>query len=220
MSTLKISDGVVKDEVLVLGLTSTNSKGGLAIETGEMAIDTKTVLAQLNDMGATGKADEVIKVPGTHVRLLVFTGLGSKSAQYTHENLRRAAGAASRALAGNSSATFSLPAKSLQEVAAVAEGAALGAYSFTEFRGSTKADFKAPLKTITIHSKLASSADAKAAVTRAAIIAKYTYLVRDLINTPPSHLTPDSFTKKVAAVVKSAGGAKSCLLYTSPSPRD
>ena len=95
MSTLKISDGVVKDEVLVLGLTSTNSKGGLAIETGEMAIDTKTVLAQLNDMGATGKADEVIKVPGTHVRLLVFTGLGSKSAQYTHENLRRAAGAAS-----------------------------------------------------------------------------------------------------------------------------
>jgi leucyl aminopeptidase len=47
MSTLKISDGVVKDEVLVLGLASTNSKGGLAIETGEMAIDTKTVLAQL-----------------------------------------------------------------------------------------------------------------------------------------------------------------------------
>ena len=27
MSTLKISDGVVKDEVLVLGLASTNSKG-------------------------------------------------------------------------------------------------------------------------------------------------------------------------------------------------
>ena len=39
----------------------------------------------------------------------------------------------------NATATFSLPAKALQEVAAVAEGAALGAYSFTEFRGSTKA---------------------------------------------------------------------------------
>ena len=211
MSTLKISDGVVKDEVLVLGLASTNSKGGLAIETGEMAIDTKTVLAQLADMGATGKADEIIKVPGTHVRLLVFTGLGNKSSQYSHETLRRAAGAASRALAGNASATFSLPAKTLTEVAAVAEGAALGAYSFTEFRGSTKADFKAPLKTITVHSKLASTADAKAAVSRAAIIAKYTYLVRDLINTPPSHLTPDSFTKKMAAVVKAAGGAKAGL---------
>ena len=129
MSTLKISDGVVKDEVLVLGLASTNSKGGLAIETGEMAIDTKTVLAQLADMGATGKSDEVIKVPGTHVRLLVFTGLGSKSAQYSHETLRRAAGAASRALAGTSSATFSLPAKTLQEVSAVAEGAAPVSYT-------------------------------------------------------------------------------------------
>ena len=62
-----------------------------------------------------------------------------------------------------------------------------------------------------MHSKLASNAEAKASVVRAGIIAKYTYLVRDLINTPPSHLTPDSFTKKLAAVVKSAGGVKSGL---------
>lgn len=211
MSTLKISDGVVKDEVLVLGLASTNSKGGLAIEAGDMALDTKTILAQLSDMGATGKADEVVKLPGSHVRLLVFTGLGKKASTYSHETLRRAAGSASRSLSGNSSATFSLPAKTLVEVAAVAEGAALGAYSFTEFRGSTKDDFKAPLKTITVHSKLASSKEAKAAVSRAGIIAKYTYLVRDLINTPPSHLTPDSFTKKLAGVVKAAGGAKAGL---------
>ena len=211
MSTLKISDGVVKDEVLVLGLASTNSKGGLAIEAGDMAIDTKTILAQLSDMGATGKADEVIKLPGSHVRLLVFTGLGKKSATYAHETLRRAAGSASRSLSGNSSATFSLPTKNLVDVAAVAEGAALGAYSFTEFRGSTKDDFKAPIKTITVHSKLAGRAEAKAAVVRAGIVAKYTYLVRDLINTPPSHLTPDSFTKKLAAVVKAAGGAKAGL---------
>jgi len=211
MSTLKISDGVVKDEVLVLGLASTNSKGGLAIEAGDMALDTKTILAQLSDMGATGKADEVVKLPGSHVRLLVFTGLGKKSSSYSHETLRRAAGSASRSLAGSSSATFSLPAKTLVEVASVAEGAALGAYSFTEFRGSTKEDFKAPLKTITVHSKLAGNAEAKAAVSRAGIIAKYTYLVRDLINTPPSHLTPDSFTKKLAAVVKAAGGAKAGL---------
>jgi leucyl aminopeptidase len=101
------------------------------------------------------------------VRLIVFTGLGKKSSTYAHETLRRAAGSASRALAGNSAATFSLPAKSLAEVAAVAEGAALGAYSFTEFRGSTKDDHKAPLKTITIHSKMASSAEAKASVLRA-----------------------------------------------------
>jgi len=98
MSTLKISDGVVKDEILVLGLTSTNSKGGIAIEAGDMALDTKTIVSQLVDMGATGKVDEVVKLPGSHVRLLVFTGLGKKSSAYPHEVLRRAAGAASRAL--------------------------------------------------------------------------------------------------------------------------
>ncbi len=211
MSTLRISDGVVTDEVLVLGLASTNAKDGLAIEAGDLRLDTKILLAQLADLGATGKADEIVKVPGSHVRLLVFTGLGKKSKNYSHETLRRAAGSAALSLHGNSSATFALPAKTVQEVAAVAEGAALGAYNFTEFRSSTKADHKAPLKTITVHSKLAATADAKAAITRAAIIAKYTYLVRDLINTPPSHLTPDSFTKKLSAVVKAAGGAKSGL---------
>lgn len=208
MSTLKISDGVVKDEILVLGLAATNSKGGLAIESGDMALDTKTIVAQLIDMGATGKADEVIKLPGSHVRLLVFTGLGTKSATYTHENLRRAAGSAARALNGSSAATFALPSKNLAELSAVAEGAALGAYNFTEFRGATKADHKAPLKTITFFSKLASKTEAKTAVQRAGIIAKYTHLARDLINTPPSHLTPDSFTKKLAAIVKAAGGTK------------
>ena len=208
MSTLKITDGVVKDEILVLGLASTNSKGGIAIEAGDMAIDTKAILSQLADMGATGKADEIVKLPGSHVRLYLFTGLGNKSSTYPHEVLRRAAGSASRALAGNSTATFSLPAKTLTDLSAVAEGAALGAYSFTEFRGSSKDEHKAPLKTITVYSKLATSADAKAAVSRATVIAKYTHLVRDLINTPPSHLTPDSFTKKLANAVKTAGGTK------------
>lgn len=211
MSTLKISDGVVKDEILVLGLSSTNSKGGIAIESGDMAIDTKAILSQLVDMGATGKCDEVVKIPGSHVRLLVFTGLGKKSSQYSHETLRRAAGSAARELAGNTAATFSLPTKNDDQVSAVAEGAALGAYAFTEFRGTTKADFKLPLKTITIHSRSISKADAKTVAHRAMIIAQYTHLVRDLINTPPSHLTPDSFTKKLSSVVKAAGGAKAGL---------
>ena len=47
MTTLKISDGLLKDEVLVLGLASTNAKGGIAIESGDLAIDTKAILASL-----------------------------------------------------------------------------------------------------------------------------------------------------------------------------
>ena len=211
MSTLKISSGVLKDEVLVLGLASTNSSGGIAIESGDLAVDTKAILASLIEMGATGAADEVIKTPGATIRMMVFTGLGKKSNNYSPEVLRRAAGAASRALAGTSAATFALSSNTIESVAAVAEGAALGSYLFNEFLGKSKADQKPALKTITIYSKFAGNTEASDAIARATIIADYTFLVRDLINTPPSHLTPDTFTKKIAAAFKTAGGLKAGL---------
>ena len=165
MTTIRLSDGIVKDDVLVLGLASKNSKSSkagatsLQIESGDLALDTKTLMQSLADLGATGKADEVIKVPGTSTRLIVFTGLGKASASYDHEVLRRAAGAAARALAGNSSATFSLPAKSISGIRGVAEGAALGAYAFDEFRGSTKSERKLPLAKIAIYSKFTKKKD-------------------------------------------------------------
>lgn len=214
MTTLKISDGLVKDDLLVVGLVSTNTKGGISIESGDLALDSKSLLASLLEMGATGKADEVTKMPGGPARLMVFTGLGSKSSSYSHEVLRRAAGSAARALAGNSGATFALPTRDLAGVSAVAEGAALGAYVFNDFRGSSKESHKSALKSATIFSKLAGKSEAKEITNRASIIAKYTHLVRDLINTPPSHLTPDSFTKKLAASFKAAGGLKAGLKIT------
>ena len=54
MSMLKIADGLVKDDVLVLGLSVKSAKGSLAIESGDLAIDTKALLASLHDLGATG----------------------------------------------------------------------------------------------------------------------------------------------------------------------
>lgn len=207
MTAIRLSNGIVKDDVLVVGLSTKSAKGALQIQSGDLALDTKALLQQLNDLGATGKADEVIKIPGTTTRLLVFTGLGKSVSTFNNEVLRRAAGAAIRNLAGNSSATISLPAKSVASLQAISEGAALGNYSFTSFRGSTKSAQKAPLKSITIHSELSAAPDAKDAVKRAEVLATYTNLVRDLINTPPSHLTPDSFCKAISDAVKSAGGS-------------
>ena len=207
MTTIRLSNGIVKDDLLVVGLSAKSAKGALQIESGDLALDTKALLPLLGDLGATGKADEVIKIPGTTTRLIVFTGLGKSATTYSNEVLRRAAGAATRALAGNSSATISLPSKSVAAVKAIAEGAALGNYSFTAFRGSTKAAQKSPLKSITIHAELAASAEAKREVKSAEILARYTNLVRDLINTPPSHLTPETFCKAISDAVKEAGGA-------------
>ena len=227
MTTIRLSDGIVKDDVLVVGLSyksSPSTKSGatksgaaktgavsLQIESGDLAIDTKALLQTLADLGATGKPDEVIKLPGVSTRLIVLTGLGKFSTNYDSEILRRAAGATARALAGNSSATFSLPAKSASRVKAIAEGAVLGSYLFDQFRGSTKSAQKSPLKKVTIHTELAGKSELKALAKTAEIIGTYTHLVRDLINTPPSHLTPETFCKTIADVVKKAGGASAGL---------
>ena len=207
MSTIKISDGIIKDDVLVIGVSIKSGKGSLSIESGDLALENKALISMLNDLAFSGKNDEVLIVPGTTTRLIAFTGLGKSVSTFDNEVLRRAAGAAARALAGNTSATFALPAKSASAVLAIAEGAGLGSYLFDQFRGSTKSAQKSPLKSATIYTSLVNGPEAKAIAHQAEIISKYTNLVRDLINTPPSHLTPDSFTKKIEEAVKAAGGA-------------
>jgi len=218
MTTLYLSDGIIKDEILVVGLAfkkpANKGQGALVIESGDIALDSKKLLATLSDLGATGKTDEIIKIPGGVTKVLVFTGLGENKSTFPDETLRRAAGAAARALAGNSSATFSLPAKKAATIAAIAEGALLGAYSFNKFRVDSKVNRQASLKSVTIYSALAKKVEAKEAIKSAAIIGEYTCLVRDLINTPPSHLTPDSFCKEITDLVKKVGGTAVGLKVT------
>jgi len=218
MTTLYLSDGIIKDEILVVGLAfkkpANKGQGALVIESGDIALDSKKLLATLSDLGATGKTDEIIKIPGGVTKVLVFTGLGENKSTFPDETLRRAAGAAARALAGNSSATFSLPAKKAATIAAIAEGALLGAYSFNKFRVDSKVIRQASLKSVTIYSALAKKVEAKEAIKSAAIIGEYTCLVRDLINTPPSHLTPDSFCKEITDLVKKVGGTAVGLKVT------
>ena len=211
MTTIHLTDGIIKDEILVVGLSYKKGKNSLSIESGDVALDSKKILPLLADLSATGKADEVLKIPGTTTRLLVFTGLGEHKASFDDETLRRAAGAAARELAGSSAATFSLPAKKISAIGAIAEGALLGSYVFNKFRVDSLSDRRPSLKSVTVHTALAQDPKAKAIVKRAGVIGDYTAIVRDLINTPPSHLTPDSFCKIFTDLAKKAGGASAGL---------
>ena len=197
--------GSGSSQALVIGLAQ--GEKGLVLETGTAQIDEADLLEALHDLGATGKSDEVIKLPGTTSKLLVITGLGKQHARgaYPHEVLRRAAGAAARALAGIESAAFALPCAKLPAVAAIAEGALLGAYTFDDFRGSTKKDRKAPLASVTILSPLAGTAPARKVIARASAISDAVHLTRNLINMPPSYLTPISFVDHIRPLAKSAG---------------
>ena len=202
MKSIKLTKEIATD-ILVVGLAK--SATGLVIESGDAQIDSKKLLASLTDLGPTGNFDEITKISFGSPRTIYLTGLGEAQKKYPHEVLRRAAGAAARALAGQVKATFALPNSSSVDIAAIAQGAAFGAYAFNEFRESSKKDNKDPLAEVMVLTKFAMETDAKAVVTRAEVLAKNIYLVRDLINTPPSHLTPDSFSLRMKKIAMSLG---------------
>jgi len=206
MTSISATENGVTDDVLVVGLSCDSAKK-LRIHSGSIKLDEKELISALTDLGATGSYDEVVKIPGTSTKLLVFSGLGEplQDGSFSHERLRRAAGAAARQLFGHTSATFALTHRDDAGFAAVAEGALLGSYEFIEFKGASAVkDHKPPLKKIAIHSTITRATRAKALVSRAEVISRYTALVRDLINTPPSHLTPDTFSQRFKKLVASS----------------
>ena len=193
---LKYLEGSVTADALVVGLAK-GSKGLEIVST--LKLDEKEILQSLNDLGASGKVDEVIKLPGTATKVILFTGLGKVAKEYSSERIRRAAGIAAQSLHGHKSAIFAID----NDARAMAEGAALGSYSFTDFRGHTKKDQRAPLSEIFID----ADGDAKL-LKEVEIIVKWTFFVRDLVNMPPSYLNPKKFAELVSAKAKKVTGVK------------
>ncbi|GAP55931.1 probable cytosol aminopeptidase, partial [Arthrobacter sp. Hiyo6] len=97
--------------------------------------------------------------------------------------------------------TLALPTASLADVAAVAEGAAMGAYSFTEYRSATNG-LKEPVKNVAILTDFAADNGLKPVLNRAALVGKAVNATRSLVNQPPSHLYPESFADAAKELAK------------------
>jgi leucyl aminopeptidase len=154
--------------------------------------------------GASGKADEVVKLPtrgSITAPLLVAVGLGDPEANGTPgaEAVRRASGAAARALAGTGSAVSTLGRINL---AAAAEGTLLGAYTFTDYRSNGTG--RAPVGRVGL---LADGADgdAEKILRTATGVAQAVRTARDLVNTPPNDLFPESFAARARELAEAAG---------------
>ena len=125
--------------------------------------------------------------------------------------LRRAAGRATRALAGTDSAVLALPTLCEEQLAAVAHGAALGAYSWSATKNEdrpgqeTASKNTSPLTTISIISPLADTPEGQEALAGALALAQATALTRDLVNEPPNRLTPEVFAERARAAGQEAG---------------
>jgi leucyl aminopeptidase len=187
-------------DAVVVGVVSTDSDIGLA--PGAESVDRAfggELAAMLSSLGATGERGETIKIPSfgkLAARVVVAVGLG---AEIDEEALRRAAGAGVRSLAGSASVALALPATTARDVTAVTAGALLGNYSYLNYR--TGNGHKQPVGDLTI----VSDVDAQDALRRAEVIADSVTLVRDLVNTPPSDLSPEILAERAEQVGRDAG---------------
>ncbi|MET3567714.1 leucyl aminopeptidase [Leifsonia sp. 563] len=191
--------------VPALTVTDASTPSGPAdvlVVAARVARDSVTVLSgadrdqlaqQLRDVGFSGGKDELVRLPGQ--------GSGSSLAviglpEGGEDALRYAAGSAVRQLAGTAAVALDLPAEGDAQLGAVLEGAALGAYAFTEYREKSRAATKDPVGSVEV---LGAASDSGALIARATAIAIAAALVKDLVNTPPLDLYPETFAERAQA---------------------
>ncbi|WP_291379104.1 leucyl aminopeptidase [Demequina sp.] len=148
----------------------------------------ETLTETAAQLEASGKLGAVTVLPGanTAARRIVLVGLGDAS----DGDLRFAAGCASRSCGKKpGTVVVGLPATSDRAASAIAEGALLGAYAFTDYKSEAEGEDE---KSFT--SWLIAGASG-AAIERAKVIAGAVAGTRDLINTPPLDMFPASLAE-------------------------
>ncbi|MDX3524834.1 leucyl aminopeptidase [Streptomyces scabiei] len=210
----------LRADAIVVGVAKgpASRPGGLVVAPGAEAVDKAydgKLAGLLETLGASGAEGEVTKLPapsGFKAPLVLAVGLGAvpeKDGAFGAEALRRAAGAAARALSGTKKAAFALPVADADAVGAVAEGALLGAYSFDAYKGNAKdpkaKDAKGPLADVVLLGAKPRDKAHKAAAERATAVSEELNRARDLINTPPNDLDPEAFAAVAQTAAKEHG---------------
>jgi leucyl aminopeptidase len=208
----KTALSAIKADAVVIGVTAGRTGPKLAPGAGDVDKAFKKRLAvALAALGANGNAGEVTKLASLGAiaaPTVVAVGLGpapARGVRFTPEILRRAAGAATRALSGSRRVAMSLAATNGDcdeaDVLAVAEGALLGGYTFTRYRNSTKPT----LDTVTLVVESPRDKPLKAAAEQARIVAEAVTLCRDLVNTAPADLFPADLAHAAVDACKPVG---------------
>ncbi|WP_395573752.1 leucyl aminopeptidase [Streptomyces sp. BK79] len=210
----------LRADAIVIGVAkgAASRSQALVVAPGAEAVDKAydgRLAGVLETLGASGAEGEVTKLPapaGFKAPVVVAVGLGpepEKDAGFDAEALRRAAGAAARALAGAKKAAFALPLTEAADAGVVGEGVLLGAYSFDAYKESGKdakaKNGKAPLAEAALLGGKPRDKAYKAAVERAAAVAEELNRARDLVNTPPNDLNPEAFAAVAQVAAKEHG---------------
>jgi leucyl aminopeptidase len=183
-------------DVLVIGVSKTDD--GPVLTSTDPVFD--ALAASLSSIGISGSVDELRRLPldGIVASSVAVIGLGSGTP--TSNELRLAAGAATRQLRGVASVAIALPTNNDDDVLAVLEGAAIGAYAYTAYRVDSLAATKLPATDVTV---VANADDAL--IARATSVATAMHTVRDLVMMPPSDLYPETLAAEAVRLGEAAG---------------
>lgn len=194
------------DEVLLIGVTSAKDGKLRAIAPTLSPEQSDALLQSLRSVGAKGKAFELLRVPAPSdlaVASVLAVGLGAEEESEDPERIRRAAGIAARALNGIRHVAATL---SALDLGATVEGFVLGGYTFDAYKSASEPDVpEKGEKQLRLLVEQPSSAQSKADLAHAKAIVESVFVARDLVNTPPNYLYPESFATRVGALAKSLG---------------
>jgi leucyl aminopeptidase len=143
--------------------------------------------------GFTGSLGESVVLSGPHGTLEVFVGLGPQE-RVDNEAWRQCAAAFVRAMSHCQTVALDIGGRGEKETSdievgqAITEGALLASYRFAEFKSAAP---PRSLEHLVFVGQEQSSLER--GVARAKVIVEAVSLVRDLVNRPPSVLTPESF---------------------------
>ncbi|MHB8341871.1 MAG: M17 family peptidase N-terminal domain-containing protein, partial [Mycobacteriales bacterium] len=189
------SPTTVRVDALVVGMAVGAGGGGPVPVAGAAEVDAALggrLAATLAALGATGRVEETVRVStlgATTAPVVLAVGLGPEASGYPAATLRRASGAAIRALAGTRRVATTLaqagePGEPFEAVRAVAEGCLLGAYDYVDYRTTSRAGRPTPVEAITVLVTDPRDRLTVTALTRAEVLAKSVAFTRDLVNVP------------------------------------
>lgn len=157
------------------------------------------VSAALEALGAKGTAEELVKVPGgpEGPGLVVVAGVGDAPDAAA---LRVAIGSAVRQLTGVATLAIAVPAEEPQTAAAILEGAALGAYAYSEYKSKPKS----PVEDITLYSPIDPD---EIGLERVRVVTAAVARTKDLVNASPADLFPARLAELAVEAASGAGVA-------------
>jgi leucyl aminopeptidase len=190
LPTLTISHDAPSDAVIVYGVYHIKK------ELHVLSKSAQSSLPSLAAMKFDGAADSFISFPSSShpERVLGFVGLGSRPP--TDVDIRNAAAVATRNLSAHTHITFDFGDLKESELVALLEGALIGSYSFNSYKTSQA---ESSVTNISVTGKVAHP---QKLISEAEHVAQALTLVKDLVNTPPNDLYPESFVSHAVSALE------------------